>query len=424
MKRHLIKLMTGLILMVIVGALVFTGCAEEEEPPPPPPPPVEEEEEPPPPPPPPPPAAFDWPRQFVINSHGVGASDYAQLTSIAPLIEQGTGMKVRIVPEEGMAQKARYLKQGVFDAMTESASSIGAYLIEADDEYATREGGPFQIRGFAQQLLQSFGVMVRGDSEIRTIYDIKPGTKIAVWAMPGGVGIVKSLLAWIQLDEDDVVWVETGSYPDNMRMVADGRADVSVLALPSSTVVQELEAGPHGLHWLDLNSKEDPEGAARWNTILPTHIFSPISIGVPSSIGHWGWGGPSLFWTRADVETELIYNLVKWLDENFDSYKDLHPNNLDMSLDRFRAGLDYTYLPIHEGAIMYLKEKGMWSAEDDARQAANVDLVTRYIEAYAEAIDMADSKGIDVDPGNEEWMELWLNYKEELGIPNFKVILE
>ena len=416
MKNKVLLIFLAIVLVVSLAA--FAACKAEEEPPiveEEEPPVVEEEEAPPP---------YEWPKEFRIATHGIGASDYAQMTAVAPIIEKATGMKVRVVPEESIPLKARWVAQGMFDTTTESAGEVASFNMEAKGGYATRDGGPFQIRAFAQSLIQSFGVMVRGDSSIRTVYDIKPGTKMSVWTMPGGLQVVQAVLAWANLTTDDVVLVETGSYPDNMRMVADGRADVACLSLPSSTVVQELEAGPHGLHWLSLDSQEDPEGAARFNTILPAHMFAPITIGVPSSIGLWGWGSASLLWTRVDVDPELIYQLVKWLDENYDSYKDLHPNNADMSLDRFRVSLDIIYLPIHEGAIRYLKEKGMWTAEDDARQAYNVDLVTRYIEAYQEAIDLADAAGITVAPDSEEWIELWENYKKDLGLPTFKVIYE
>ena len=418
MKNRVLIIFLAVVL--VVSMAVLPACkAEEEAPPPPPPPVVEEEEEEAPPPPPPP---FEWPKEFKIATHGIGASDYAQMTAVAPVIEKATGMKVRVVPEDISALKSRWIMHGTFDAKSESANEITTFNIQAQHAYATRDGGPFQARAFAQLLIQSFGIMVRGDSEIRTIYDIKPGTKMSVWAMPGGLDLVTAVLSWVNLTTDDVVLVETGSYPDNMRMVTDGRADVSCLALPSSTIVQELEAGPHGLHWLDLNAKEDPEGAARYNTVMPATIFAPITIGVPSSKGHWGWGGPSLLWTRADMDPEFIYQLVKWLDENFDAYKDLHSNNADMSLDRFRVSLDFSYAPIHEGTIRYLKEKGMWTADDDVRQAYNADLVTKYVEAYQEALALADAQGIKVDPENEEWIELWAGYKKDLELPVFKVM--
>lgn len=402
MKNRVLLVFLALVLVVSLAA--FGACAPEEE---------EEEEE-----------VWEWPEVFKIATSPIGSSDYAELTALAPLIEQGTGMKVRVVPEESIPLKARWIDAGTFDCTTQSAGEVASFCMEAKAAYLTRDGGPFQIRCFGQTVIQTFGIMVRGDSPIRTVYDIGPETKMSVWTMPGGLQLVQAVLAWANLTTDDVILVETGSYPDNMRMVADGRADVCCLALPSSTTVEELEAGPHGLYWLDLNSAEDPEGAARFNTILPAHQFAPVTIGVPSSIGHWGWGSPALLWTRADTDPELIYQLVKWLDENYDTYKDLHPNLTDMSLDRYRLSLDTAYLPVHEGAIRYLEEKGMWTADDDTRQAFNIDLITRYCEAYAAAIDLADERGIEVDPDNEEWVELWEDYKAELGLPIFRVIYE
>ena len=43
-----------------------------------------------------------------------------------------------------------------------------------------------------------------------------------------------------------------------------------------------------------------------------------------------------------------------------------------------------------------MKEKGMWTADDDKRQAYNLDLLTRYMEAYQAAIAEADAKKIEV----------------------------
>ena len=38
-------------------------------------------------------------------------------------------------------------------------------------------------------------------------------------------------------------------------------------------------------------------------------------------------------------------------------------------------------------------------------------------------VDTADDQGIKVDPTNEEWTELWTNYKKELGLPPFLYFL-
>jgi hypothetical protein len=85
---------------------------------------------------------------------------------------------------------------------------------------------------------------------------------------------------------------------------------------------------------------------------------------------------------------------------------------------------EHNFKPLHDGTVRYLEEKGLWTQAHEARRQANIALLDRWIEAYQEAIDMADDAGIAIDPGNEEWMELWENYKEELGLPRFDVFPE
>jgi len=44
----------------------------------------------------------------------------------------------------------------------------------------------------------------------------------------------------------------------------------------------------------------------------------------------------------------------------------------------------------------------------------SVDRLTKYVEAYQAAIDFADEKGIEVHPGNQEWLDLWYSYRDKL----------
>jgi hypothetical protein len=81
------------------------------------------------------------------------------------------------------------------------------------------------------------------------------------------------------------------------------------------------------------------------------------------------------------------------------------------------------FVPLHDGTVKYLKEKGLWTDAHEKRRQQQIELIDQYIEAYQTAIDTADEKGINVDPTNEEWLELWTNYKKELGLPPFLFFL-
>jgi TRAP-type uncharacterized transport system substrate-binding protein len=368
------------------------------------------------------PEPFKWPGEFKITSSAIGSASHTELSALAPAIEKGTGMKVRVVPEDSIPQKAKWVRDGLFDAYDQSTGEIGPYCIEAKGGYAAKDGGPLQVGTFAYLYDQVFGVFVRGDSEIQTIYDIKPHHKVAVWTVPGGADIAKACLAYANLTLDDVEVVEVGSYPAQMRMVPEGKVDVSFVALAASPVMQEAQAGPHGIRWLDLNSDEDPEGAKRFNEYMPCHFNAPITVGVESAIGHWGWGSAGMLWTLAETDTELIYNLNKWLDENYDSYKNLDINLPSFTIDNLRMVADWAYLPFHEGTVKYMKEKGLWTADDDIRQEYNFTKMKAYVDGYPDAIKKAEAAGIKIDAENADWQKFWADYKVANGLTPFHII--
>jgi hypothetical protein len=127
--------------------------------------------------------------------------------------------------------------------------------------------------------------------------------------------------------------------------------------------------------------------------------------------------GTDVFCCHANADTEFIYNLVKWLDESWARYKDLHFWLEQMTLKNLMKELDTTFIPCHDGLIKYLKELGLWTDAHQERHKVNVDLVTRYCVATQEAMWLADEKQIVVSAENPEWVELWENYKKEQGLP-------
>jgi len=150
--------------------------------------------------------------------------------------------------------------------------------------------------------------------------------------------------------------------------------------------------------------------------------FGKNQLGVKSAIG-----APTVMLyfpisTRADTDPELVYHLCKWLDENYNAYKDLYVTCQTIARANYRAFLDVNPFPVHEGAIKYLKEIGIWTAVDDTQNNAAIASLNRYVDAYQKAITMADDKKIHIDPGNKDWISLWESYKKELGLPAYKMI--
>ena len=218
MKKHLIKLVTVITLVAIVGMLVLTGCAKEEE--------VVTEE-------------WQWPDKFLIASQGPATVQYAMQAAWAAYLEQDTGMKVRLVVNEDpvigrLWTKNHMLQLGTIQAGTSEDS-------KGTGKWGTRELGPWQHHIVWTQLKGGMGYAVKGDSGIKTPYDIKPGMKILYlsFLVPAGRLWMESLLAWGQVDPEDVEWVAGGNINAMYTMLREGKVDVSV-------------GWPSGPGWLEL----------------------------------------------------------------------------------------------------------------------------------------------------------------------------
>jgi len=340
--------------------------------------------------------------------------------SWASLFERDTGVKVRIVPESNSISSAQLVKEGRMLMMSLGKSRYRD-VIEALEDYAVATGGPFHGQWLWVHSLANSGMFVRADSDIYDIYDIKPGVRFSVWDDRASVlRVPLAILDWAQVPHEEAIIVNSGSYDAAVRAVVDGRADI-FWGFPTSPAIYEASSSPHGIRYIDMNGEEDKEGAARFRETAPMYVFGQIQKGVPEARGIWGTQGFNLEVTSQASDPELIYNIVKWLDENYDEYYKTHDTNQYMTLDNVVLSASQSYVPLHEGLIRYLKELGIWTAAHDRRQAENVDLITRYVLAYETCLQRARDQNIKIDPTNEAWINLWENYKEELELPECRM---
>jgi TRAP transporter TAXI family solute receptor len=368
-----------------------------------------------------------WPVSLPIGVPFVGSASYAGTVAWATAMERSTGMKIRVTPIPSWTEMMRGLKQGKVDAVALPMSEVSFTIMGLMPEHITREGGPFPLSVAWQLTANPFSLFVRGDSDIKTVYDIKPTVRgKRRLSVPAGIPVNRltlvALLAFLNLEEKDAVFVNFGSDDAKIRGIMDGKADIGY-ANPESSVIFEADSSQYGTRWLDLPVDKDVEGRERFLNIRPQVLFSKLYTGVNSSHGVTGTISPIFFAFRDDTDPEFIYNLVKWTDENYESYKKSHKivENY-MGIKSVRASMDYIYLPIHKGAMRYFKEKGLWSEKDDIRRNYNMDLLMRYDQRYKDAIAEADKKGIKVDPKNNEWVDFWRTFKKDL--PIFRVMYD
>ncbi|RJQ39378.1 MAG: hypothetical protein C4555_03395 [Dehalococcoidia bacterium] len=358
----------------------------------------------------------------VLKIKGLETADV--LSRLAQVMTADTGMKVHLAHASLKADKLKWVHYGLAD-MVDGGDMDFRQMLEGDKLYRNREAGAFPVRLVWVLSKYDSGFIVRGDSYIKDVYDIKPGVRVVDMSYFASQKVVEGLLRWAGINdlEKDVRWVKATSTEHKAQLIATGEADVA-FAVPTGPITEKAEKNPHGLRWINLNADKDPDGEKRFREKSPVYpeYFAPMFRGVPSCHGVWGLVGADQFCCRADADTGLIYHLVKWLDENYPKFKDAHPWLEQMTRQNLMEKLDHTFLPAHEGLMEYLKELKLWTDAHEKRQARNAELVGQWCEARQKAMWLADEKGIVVSGENPEWGSLWEDYKKELNLPVFDLL--
>ncbi len=363
-------------------------------------------------------SSFRWPEQLSFIVWPGAAESVKTWTSV---FSADTGIQINIVAESDIVKRFRGVKYGTFD-FTAGFGNETSQMLSGNKEFVYRDSGPFPVRIIWSWSRSASGFYVRADSGIRRPQDIKPGTRIAdMRPFLSSIRIVEALLAWAGLGMNDVTWVPVKSTKEAAEGVLAGKIDLS-FGVPSSAPVLEAAKSPQGIDWIELNRDKDPEGAKRFKKLYPLVNFGPMPASSPaSSAGKWLTEGINYLVGRREHSASFVYSFVKWLDANYPRYKDLHPDNQSRNLETLVRGLSFTYIPVHEGLIAYLKEKGLWTDFHERRNQANNALVERYCEAYQKAVEAADARHMTISPDNAEWVKFWQDYRKQAGLPGFRI---
>jgi hypothetical protein len=336
-------------------------------------------------------------------------------------MNKALGINISVVPQGAPALRFSSVKSGENFA-TSGGASDWKNLTEADVQYAGKDGGPFQARIVWPFGISYSGFMVKKDSGIKTPADIKAGMKFADLTTAPGLKQTQypALMAWNKIDPATAVYVPFGTYDATQDAVKTGKVDVAFCFTASPGT---LAVAPDCM-LIEMDPAKDPAGAQRFLDIWTVGAFMKVMEGPPNFIGTNGNGGLTGITTRAQTDPALVYAFAKWLDENYATYKDAHPQNKYMTLDNMVVLSQTMFVPIHEGTIKYLKEKGKWTAANDKRQAENIAFLQKWSDSFAAALKAADAKGIAIEPvANSAWIKFWDQYKIDNKLPSCKTFL-
>lgn len=342
-------------------------------------------------------SAAELPKSMTWSSYDVGSAGYAEASAIADAFGKKFGTRIRIQPSGssiGRLQPVLSKRADIGFLATETF-----FASEGIHDFSTRRWGPQDLRVVAGRP-SSFGIFTAADADIHTLQDLK-GKRFAYVAGNPSINVkCDAFLAFAGLTRDDVDAKMFPTYANAMSSLARNEADASCTTTTPSHVY-ELEQSPRGIRWLEVPA-DDEEGWKRLRAVAP--FFQPYTETVGAGISEenpvdiLAYRYPVLV-VRSDTDADLVYAFTKALDETYDMYKDA--TSVMPRWDLKQAGVPAADAPFHEGAIRYLKEKGIWTDEARAWNDARTKRLNVLRDAWKKAVAEGDGKS------DEEFAAIW-----------------
>jgi TRAP transporter TAXI family solute receptor len=312
--------------------------------------------------------AKEVPKLLSCTTYSVGSTGYSISMGLMEAIQEKEGIKVKVVPAGTDKSKILPLKEG----MMQLSLFTGAgqyYATMGLDEFSASDWGPQPLRlVYACPEGAIAGMMVRGNSGIKTLADLKGRRVTLIPASPGCKSLHEGYMAFGGVTWNDVRVVQVSSWGAAWNAVIDGSADTAHCLINSAKAV-ELAASSNGIHWLPA-PPENREGWAKLSKFCPylrpykATSGAGISPEKPAIIASYYYG----LVCYPNLDEELVYRLTRGIWNGYGIYSAKHPT-LKLWTREGALKTDYFLSPYHTGAIKFFKEAGVWTPKHEEYQA-------------------------------------------------------
>ena len=325
-------------------------------------------------------AVANLPATMVWSVYDVGSAGYVEASAISDALGRAHGTRVRLQPSGTSIGRILPLKQR--RASHAWLANELFFAAEGLYEYARPDWGPQDFRVLMGRK-NAFSIVATRESGIRTPADLK-GKRLAWVPANSSVNIkIEPVLAFAGLTLADVQLVQFPSYVASLRALIEGRADCAGAAV-NTAVLRELEASPRGIAWVEL----DPNNATGWAAMRRVVSFAePLRETVGSGVSEtnpanvMGYRYPMIT-VNADTPDAEVYALMQAIHGTFDTYKGVNATMPRWAMNQ--AGTPPMDAAFHPGAIRFLRELNLWTAESQAWQDATLRRNNLLREAWAQ----------------------------------------
>jgi len=313
------------------------------------------------------PAGAQTPKSVTLGTNPPGTIFYAVASGLAKVVSGAAPFQMTIQPYAGTSTFLPLLNSGEMEFGVVNAVDMGLTYRGPNFKIGGRNPFPHapNLRLVMRGSPLRVGLLVRKDSPIKNVYDIKGKrmtgeypAHLAVWYNMYG-HLASAGLTW-----DDVKIVPVPAVNEGVDALVQGRADVTEHALGSAKV-KEADAAV-GVRHISIDCSA--EGEARLRKAVPGYYPSIVKAGTATAVVEDTCfiAYDIYFSAGKNVPDSVVEAVLKAIWDNVDKLPPLHP--IFKEWTRERAVTADVTLPYHPGAIRFYKERGTWKPELDQVQ--------------------------------------------------------
>jgi TRAP transporter TAXI family solute receptor len=312
--------------------------------------------------------AQQLPKSVNIGSNPPGSVFYALASGLAKVVSEATPMQMAVQPYTGTSSFLPLLNSGELDFAINNFVDL-ALAYQGPDRLKIGGRNPFPHIPNVRLVMRGspflVGLVVRKDSAIKTIHDIKGKRLTGEYpAQLANWYITFAALAGAGLSWKDVKVVAVPAANEGVDALVQGRADAALHAL-NSAKVREADASV-GVRHLTIDCS--PEGDKRIRQAVPGYYTRMVKAGGGTAVvDDTCFVAFDICLTSSMTASDtVVTTVIKAVWDNIEKLPPAHPAFKEWTRER-AVDTDVT-IPYHSGAISFYKEQKLWSTKMDEVQ--------------------------------------------------------
>ena len=266
---------------------------------------------------------------YSIGTLPQGSLAYTVGAAVARVVTEETGLQMRIVPAGGPDATIPQVQMGDLEFSIASSDMVAAAFAGSDQFSGHKMDG---LRVVANLLPFSSGFIVRADSDIRALADLK-GKRVAGQFPQQRVlaNYEASTLATVGMSLDDVTVVPVPNGIRGVEAFMSGSVDAAIFS-PGSGIVSQADASVGGVRFLGVPETEEADETIRKMTpgaYVATVIPRPNRPGIEGPTPMMS--GTFVLFAGPQVSDEVVAKVAQAIWEKREALVGIFPGFREMT---------------------------------------------------------------------------------------------